>query len=76
MQVPTALYDVSAYCITPFLSDLRRLEKENQPLMMPPMSVKIVPKDTVNHRVRLMADFEMKDDEIASITADTLCIAR
>jgi hypothetical protein len=40
---------------TPFLSDLRRLERENQALMMPPMSVRIVPKDTVHHRVRLMA---------------------
>jgi len=29
----------------------------------------------VHHRVRLMADFEMKDDEIAGITADTLCVA-
>jgi len=42
--VPGRLYDASAYCITPFLSDLRRLERENQALMMPPMSVKIVPK--------------------------------
>ena len=25
--------------------------------------------------MRLMADFEMKDDEIAGITADTLCVA-
>jgi hypothetical protein len=42
--VPGSLYDASAYCITPFLSDLRRLERENQALMMPPMSVRIVPK--------------------------------
>jgi len=74
-MVPNDLYNVSAYCITPFLSELRRLEKENQHLMMPPMSVEIVPQDTVYHRVRLMADFAMKDSDIASITADTLCIA-
>jgi hypothetical protein len=35
----------------------------------------IVPQDTVYHRIRLMADFAMKDGDIASITADTLCVA-
>jgi hypothetical protein len=27
--------------MTPFLSELRRLEQENKDLMMPPMSVKV-----------------------------------
>ncbi|KAK3241622.1 hypothetical protein CYMTET_48630 [Cymbomonas tetramitiformis] len=73
--IPDALYEGGAYSIAPFLSDIRRMGEENRKLIMPPLSVQIVPKDTVNHRVRLMADFTLSDASISGIKAETLCIA-
>lgn len=71
--VPECLYDVGALGLLPFLASLQRISDNIRHELLKTM--RYVPAETVLWRLSLLREFEVKDEQLRSLTQLTLLIA-
>lgn len=71
--VPESLYDVGALGLLPFLASLQRISRNIRHELLKTM--RYVPAETVVWRLSLLREFDVKEEQLRSLTQLTLLIA-